>query len=98
MPGLAAAGGDDAPLFGFAHEVLPGGTGYYGMGLSVPRYLEEGDSVVSACRLVRTGTGWFSASVVFNDHAFPSQAAAKAWMATKQYSQLKALLTSLRYS
>lgn len=94
VPGLAAAGGDEAPRFGFAET----GGDFYSMGVSHPRYLEEGDGVISTCQLVRTGTGWFSSAVLFNVPAFPNRAAAQAWMATQQYSQLKALLTSLRYS
>lgn len=97
VPGLAA-GGAQAPVFGFAEEFISGDESSYSMGLSEPRFLEEGDGVTSACRLVRTGTGWFASSVLFDVPSFPNRAAAQAWMATPQYGQLKALLTSLRYS
>lgn len=94
VPGLA--GGPEAPVFGFAEETIPGHGSYYSMGLSEPRFLAEGDNVGSACRLVMTGTGSFSSTAIYPD--FPNRSAAEAWMATPQYGQVKALLTSLRYS
>ena len=44
-----------------------------------------------------TGNGGLTTSVLFNNPAFPTRAAAKAWMATDQHAQLKALLISLNY-
>jgi hypothetical protein len=41
--------------------------------------------------------GALVARVTFEDVAFPSVDAAKAWMRTAQYAQLRALLLSVRY-
>jgi hypothetical protein len=43
------------------------------------------------------GNGASEAYVEFGSPAFNSLASAKAWMETRQYSQLKAMLTSVRY-
>lgn len=96
VPGMAAAGGP-AAVFGFAVE-YSADSELYGMGLSDPRYLDQGDGVTSGCRLVTTGNGGLTTAVLFNDPEFPTRNAAKAWMATEQYGQLKALLISLNYS
>lgn len=96
VPGMAAAGAT-APLFGFVVEFSADGESY-GMGLSDPRYLEQGDGVTSGCRLVTTGNGGLTTAVLFNDPEFTTRDAAKAWMATEQYAQLKALLMSVKYS
>jgi hypothetical protein len=47
---------------------------------------------------VSTGNGGLSTRVLFNDAGFPNRGAARAWMATEQYAQLKALLVSLTYA
>jgi hypothetical protein len=94
-PGMTAPGGTK-PVFGFAVE-SSSTRDFYGMGLRDPRYLEQGKGVTSSCGLLATGNGGLTTSVLFNDPAFPTRAAAKAWMATDQYAQLKALLISLNY-
>ncbi len=42
--------------------------------------------------------GMMVARVIFGTPAFRSPAAARAWMATEQYNQLKALLLSSKYA
>ena len=98
VPGMTAPDGT-TPVFGFAVEYLPKSStpDTYAMGLSDPRTLVEGKDSGTGCRLVPTGNGGLGASVIFNRPAFPSKDAAKAWMATQQYAQLKALLVSLNY-
>jgi hypothetical protein len=96
VPGIPATGGS-TPTFGFAVDTHFGKE-QYNMGLTDPRYLEQGEGVTSTCQLVPTGQGGLQTSVLFNDPGFPDAAAAKAWMATQQYAQLKALVTSLTYS
>jgi hypothetical protein len=39
-----------------------------------------------------------SSSISHRGRAFPNRETAKAWMATEQYAQLKALMMSLTYS
>ncbi|WP_331575084.1 hypothetical protein [Arthrobacter sp.] len=96
VPGMTAAEGTE-PVFGFAEESYGNGNGVaYVMGLTDPRSLEEGEDVASWCNLVPTGNGGLSTRVLFND-GFPNRGAARAWMATDQYAQLKALLVSLTY-
>lgn len=98
VPGMTAPDGTE-PAFGFAVESYGNGEGdAYFMGLSDPRSLEQGKGVASWCNLVPTGNGGLSTRVLFNDPAFPNRGAAKAWMATDQYAQLKALLVSLTYA
>ncbi|MET3934279.1 hypothetical protein [Arthrobacter sp. OAP107] len=96
VPGMIAPDGTE-PVFGFAEESYGNGVGIaYVMGLTGPRSLEEGEDVASWCNLVPTGNGGLSTRVLFN-HGFPNRGAARAWMATDQYAQLKALLVSLTY-
>jgi hypothetical protein len=98
VPGMTAPDSQE-PVFGFAMESYPNGGGVaYFMGLTDPRSLEEGEGVASWCNLVPTGNGGLSTRVLFNDPGFPNRGAAKAWMATDQYAQLKALLVSLTYT
>ena len=66
--------------------------------MSDPEHLEQGENVTSQCRLLMTPSGGFYTSALFNDPEFPSRDAAKAWMATEQYAQLKAVLVSPTYS
>lgn len=91
------------PMFGFIVENVVGDD-WYVMAVMHPRYLKEGD-VGSHCTLLRMGNGGAQNRVIFNQtvypnhqSAFPSRQAAKAWMATAQYTQLKALIMSLKYS
>ncbi|GAA1257333.1 hypothetical protein GCM10009589_05950 [Arthrobacter pascens] len=96
VPGMTAPDGTE-PVFGFAVESYGDGDAYF-MGLSDPRSLEQGERVPSWCSLVSTGNGGLSTRVLFNDPGFPNRGAARAWMATDQYAQLKALLVSLTYA
>jgi hypothetical protein len=68
----------------------------YYMAVVDKQFLTEGDAT-SASSVIKSGNGMSAAVVIFDTPAFKSQAAAKAWMGTKQYGQLKGLLTSLRY-
>ena len=70
-------------------------TGYF-MAVMDQQFITEGESV-SASSNIFAGNGYSSAVVPFDSPAFTSPAAAKAWMVTRQYSQLKGVLTSLRY-
>jgi len=96
VPGMTAPNGTE-PSFGFVAESTGNGDAYF-MGLTDPRSLKEGDGVSSWCNLVPTANGGLFTRVHFNDPGFPNKGAAKAWMATDQYAQLKALLVSLRYA
>ena len=101
-PGMREVDGT-APMFGFIVE-RSGGHDSYFMAVMNPRNLEEGD-VSSQCTLLKMGNGAAQNRVIFNQSVypnpvsgFPSRQAAKSWMATAQYAQLKALMLSLKYS
>lgn len=102
VPGMREVDGT-TPMFGFIVE-RSGGDDMYFMHVMNPRNLEEGD-VGSHCTLLTMGNGGALNSVIFNQSVsptpvpgFPSRQAAKSWMATEQYAELKALLLSLKYS
>ncbi|MBT2552772.1 hypothetical protein [Arthrobacter sp. ISL-5] len=91
------------PMFGFIVENVVG-QDWYVMAVMHARNLKEGD-VSSHCTLLIMGNGGAQNQVIFNQtmypnpqSAFPSRQAAKAWMATAQYAQLKALIMSLKYA
>ena len=101
-PGMREVDGT-TPMFGFIVE-RSGGHDSYFMSVMNPRNLEEGD-VSSQCTLLKMGNGASQNRVIFNQSVypnpvpgFPSRQAAKSWMATGQYAQLKALMLSLKYS
>ncbi|MCE3293527.1 MAG: hypothetical protein K0Q84_2464 [Arthrobacter sp.] len=101
-PGMREADGT-TPLFLFIVERITG-QDRYAMAIMNPRNLQEGD-VGSHCTLLVMGNGGALNRVIFDQpfypvakSAFPNRQAAKAWMATEQYAQLKALIMSLRYS
>ncbi|WP_370122308.1 hypothetical protein [Arthrobacter sp. MW3 TE3886] len=96
VPGMTAPNGTE-PSFGFVAESYGKGDAFF-MGLTDPRSLKEGEGVSSWCNLVPTANGGLFTRVHFNDPGFPNKGAAKAWMATDQYAQLKALLLSLNYA
>lgn len=97
VAGMAAPNGS-GPVFGFSVESYGAGAGdAYFMGLVDPRSLKQGDGVPSWCNVVSTDNGGLVTRVLFDDPAFKNRGAAKAWMATEQYAQLKALLVSLNY-
>lgn len=102
VPGMREVDGT-TPMFGFIVENVVG-EDWYVMAVMHPRNLQEGD-VASHCTLLRMGSGGAQNGVIFNQtpypspkSAFPSRQAAKLWMATAQYAQLKALILSLKYS
>ena len=70
----------------------------YSMAVLSNQFMTEGEGSVSAVNGIKSGNGISAAAVIFDTPAFKSPAAAKAWMATRQYSQLKGMLTSLRYA
>lgn len=102
VPGMREVDGT-TPMFGFIVENV-GGDDWYVMAVMHPRNMQEGN-VGSHCTLLRMGNGGAQNWVIFNQtpypspkSAFPNRQAAKAWMATTQYAQLKALIMSLKYS
>ena len=95
-PGMTAPNGVE-PSFGFVAEDYGNGEAYF-MGLTDPRSLKEGEGVSSWCNLIPTANGGLFTRVHFNEPGFPNRGAAKAWLATDQYAQLKALLLSLNYA
>jgi hypothetical protein len=102
VPGITNMAGE-ATEFGFAYDEYPGASGspYYFMDVRNAReYLATTDS--SGSNQILLPNGVLSAMVVLSDDvstpAFASPAAAKAWMSTERFAQLKAMLLSLRYS
>jgi hypothetical protein len=90
--------------FGFAYDnypLDPGSAPFYFMDVRrAPEFLTALDS--SGSRQVRLPNGtmeaWVDLGSPTTKSAFASPDAAKAWMATEQYAQLKAMLLSLKYS
>jgi hypothetical protein len=95
VPGMVQTNGKPVG-FGFFADRYPWGSDQYWMAPVSSQYLVEG--APSACSVLLTGNGGADGRVIFNEPAFPSRAAAEAWMGTEQYAQLKALITSLKYS
>lgn len=100
VPGIIDATGKPAE-FGFAlDEVQPDGSSYYFMDVRLAaEFLPGQDS--SGSNQVPLGNGIMAAYVVFDytrQPVFATPDAAKAWMATEQYKQLKSLLLSLKYA
>lgn len=97
-PGMRQADGT-TPWFGFKVENV-GGEDWFSLSLSRSSDFDEGE-VSSGCGLLVMENGGAMAGAIFNPPpqlAFPSREAAKAWMGSEQYSQLKALLMSVSYS
>ncbi|KRE81399.1 hypothetical protein [Arthrobacter sp. Soil764] len=103
VPGMTEVDGS-TPMFGFIVERI-GGQDQYAMAVMNRRNLQEGEAG-SHCTLLVMGNGGSVNQVIFFDEpatlatrsAFSSRQAAKEWMATEQYAQLKALILSLKYS
>jgi hypothetical protein len=103
VPGVTDVRGD-AVEFGFAYDEYPGSAGgaYYFMDVRLaPEFLSAVDS--SGSNQVRLPNGVLTATVIVGEPgvptpAFKSPSAAKAWLGTEQYAQLKALLLSVKYS
>lgn len=98
VPAMRDAEGT-VPEFAFLVESV-GGQDWYSMTVRQPRYLEEGETS-SGCDILTMGNGASITSVIFTtppQPAFAGREAARAWMATEQYAQLKALMLSLAYA
>ncbi|MFB8371775.1 hypothetical protein ACFC25_20695 [Pseudarthrobacter sp. NPDC055928] len=98
VPAMRDAEGT-VPEFGFVVESI-GEQDWYSMTVRQPRYLEEGETS-SGCDILTMGNGASITSVIFNtppEPAFAGREAARAWMATEQYAQLKAVMLSLAYA
>ena len=95
----------EATEFGFAYDEYPGSPGgpYYFMDArKAKEFLATTGS--SGSNQITLPNGVLTAGVVFDEQAAPafkpafaSPADAKAWLGTKQYAHLKALLLSLAY-
>ncbi|HSN37951.1 MAG TPA: hypothetical protein VLT34_16515 [Arthrobacter sp.] len=103
VPGITDLSGEGAE-FGFAYDEIPGGgsTGgpYYFMDVRrAHEFLPNQDT--SGSNQVQLPNGVLTAVVVFggteSKPPFATPDAAKAWMGSEQYAQLKAMLLSLRY-
>jgi hypothetical protein len=102
VPGVTDNSGE-ATEFGFAYDEYPGSAGgpYYFMDV---RHASEflAPTGTSGTNQVILPNSVLSAAVVFGEKAFTpafaSPDAAKAWMGTEQYAQLKAMLLSLHYA
>ncbi|MFJ4210146.1 hypothetical protein ACIPY2_16960 [Paenarthrobacter sp. NPDC089675] len=74
-------------------------TPWYGMDVRLSSELQEGETG-SGTNQIQMGNGMMSAYVYFDfekQPTFATPAAAKAWMGSRQYAQLKAMLLSLSY-
>lgn len=103
VPGITDLSGE-ATEFGFAYDELPGGgsTGgpYYLMDVRrAHEFLPNQD--MSGSNQVQLPNGVLTAVVIFggtdSTPPFASPDAAKAWMGSEKYAQLKAMLLSLSY-
>ncbi len=95
VPALKDAAGGQLS-FGFAFDSFADHVGYH---MGVRREADFDPSTESAGYAhVELPNGDAIAKVIFADPAFGSVDSAKAWMATEQYSQLKAMLLSLSYA
>lgn len=84
--------------FGFVMDYSsPDGVTSYFMAVMDDQFLTEGAGKSSPSSVLLAPNGAAAAQVTFSTPAFKSPAAAKAWMGTQQYSQLRAMLTSLQY-
>jgi hypothetical protein len=100
VPGITNMAGE-ATEFGFAYDEYLDGSYHYLMDVRNAReFLATTDS--SGSNQIRLPNGVLSAYVVLTDSpstpAFTSPAAAKAWMETGRYAQLKTMLLSLKYA
>ena len=68
----------------------------YYLGLMADIFVANGEGTSGSPYLLLPN-GAALAMAEFNNPAFTSLANAKAWMGSQQYSQLKNILTSLRY-
>ncbi len=95
VPGLKDADGDQL-AFGFAFDSFADQTDFH---MSVRKERDFGPSVSdSGSAYISFANGGAEAKVLFGSPAFASVDAARTWMTTEQYGQLKRLLLSLQYS
>jgi hypothetical protein len=100
VSGIINKSGETAQ-FGFAYDEVVGGSGYYFMDVRNPHEFLAPDGS-SGSNQIELPERIMNAYVVLTDApstpAFSSPAAAKAWMETGRYAQLKTMLLSLRYA
>jgi hypothetical protein len=95
VPGLKDVDGEQL-AFGFAFDSLADQSDFH---MSVRKQRDFAPAVAdSGSAYVSFANGGAEAKVLFGSPAFASVDAAKAWMTTEQYSQLKRLLLTLKYS
>lgn len=94
VPGLKDTSGEQLD-FGFAFDSFADHAQFH-MGIRKSRDFQPSPESSGSAR-VALGNGDLDTHVFFGTPAFPSIDAAKAWMATKQYGELKQLLLSTRY-
>jgi len=95
VPGLKDVDGEQL-AFGFAFDSFADQSDFH-MGVRKERDFAPGVTDAGYSH-VQFPNGGAEAKVLFASPAFASVDAAKAWMTTEQYSQLKRLLLSLKYS
>lgn len=94
VPGLADNKAEPVS-FGFAFDSFADHPHFH-MGLRRSQEFTSGTTGSGSPQVVFPN-GAAAATVIFGEPAFPSVDAAKAWMNTEQYRQLKALLLSVKY-
>ncbi|MFF2246975.1 hypothetical protein ACFVTM_22750 [Arthrobacter sp. NPDC058130] len=95
VPGLKDVDGEQL-AFGFAFDSFADQSDFH---MSVRKERDFAPSVSnSGSAYISFANGGAEAKVLFGSPAFASVDSAKAWMITEQYSQLKRLLLSLKYS
>ena len=95
VPGLKDVDGEQL-AFGFAFDSFADQSDFH---MSVRKERDFAPPVSnSGSAYISFANGGAEAKVLFGSPAFASVDAAKAWMTTEQYSQLKRLLLSLKYS
>lgn len=95
VPGLKDVDGEQL-AFGFAFDSFADQSDFH---MSVRKERDFAPSVSnSGSAYISFANGGAEAKVLFGSPAFASVDAAKAWMTTEQYIQLKRLLLSLKYS
>lgn len=94
MPALPALKKGGNATFAFIHYASED---RYFMGLINDQFVVEGNGSSGSPYLLLPN-GASLAMVEFDKPTFTSPARAKSWMSSKQYSQLKAMITSVRYA
>jgi hypothetical protein len=94
VPGLKATSGEQLAV-GFAFDSFAGHPEFH-MGIRRSREFDPSPES-SGSTQVPLANGLLDTHVLFGTPAFPSIDAARAWMATDQYGELKRLLLSVKY-